>query len=185
MDCDARRRWNTNTPYSTWRQFYLSAQTAHAIRAQRYKALSSTPCGFMETQTSTSTHAQSHHQMREASFTLQLLFPGNKPQLPSEYETGRLPQYNEVINLDNWVLSRVTYCVEMQCVRRMFMYDWVVRTSASHWWSPGFKCRSQLPWCKIFVAILSLSTQTTGQCLNLENECFLLYFSEFIIQWPS
>jgi hypothetical protein len=42
------------------------------------------------------------------------LSPGNKPKLPGEHKTGWLPQYNEVINLDNWVLSRVTYCVEMQ-----------------------------------------------------------------------
>jgi len=29
-----------------------------------------------------------------------VLSPENKPQLPSEYETGWLSQYNEVINLD-------------------------------------------------------------------------------------
>jgi len=96
------------------------------------------------------------------------LSPGNKPQLPSEYETGWLPQYNEVINLDNWVLRRVTYCVEMQFVRHTFIYDWVVRNSASHWGNPGFKCGSQLPWCKIYLVILRLSRQMTGQCLNLK-----------------
>lgn len=113
------------------------------------------------------------------------LSTGNKPQMPSEYETGWLSQYNEVINFDNWVLSQVTYCVEMQCVRHMFMSDWVVRTSASHRGNPGFKCGSQLPHCKIFGANLSPSRQMTGQCLNLENECFLLYYFEFIIHWPS
>ena len=109
------------------------------------------------------------------------LFPGQKPQVPSEYETGWLLQYNEVINLDNRVLSCITYCVELQCVRHVFIYEWVVRASASHWGRPGFKCGCQLPWCKISVAILSLSRQMTGQCLNLENECFLLHYFEFII----
>lgn len=89
MDCDARRQRNTNTPYSTWRQFYLSAQMAHAVWGQRDKALSSTPCGFMETQTSTSKHAQSHHQMGEVSFILQLLcLQETSPNCPVNMRLG-------------------------------------------------------------------------------------------------
>jgi hypothetical protein len=118
------------------RKTVLSAQTAHAVWAQRDKALSSTPCGFMKTQTWTSKHAQSHHHMREVSFIL---------QLPSEYKTGWLPQYNIVINLDNWVLSQVTYCVEMQCVRHMFIYDRVVTASASHWEVLGSNVEASYP----------------------------------------
>jgi hypothetical protein len=42
-------------------------------------------------------HAQSHHQIKEVSFIVQLLIStGKEPQVASEYETGWLPQYNKV-----------------------------------------------------------------------------------------
>jgi hypothetical protein len=99
----------------------------------------------------------------------------------------RLGGFHSTTKSLTWIIeySVTLLCVEMQCVRHMYISDWVVRTSASHWGSPGFKCGSQLPRCKILVAILSFSRQMAGQCLNLENECFLLYYFEFIIHWPS
>lgn len=126
MDCDTRWWWwNTNTPYSTWRQFYLSAQMAHAVRAQQDKAPSSTPCGFMETQTSTSTHAQSHHQMREVSFMLQLFcLQKTSPNCPVNM---RLGGFHSTTKSLTWINEySVGLLIVLKCnVRDMFVYDWL------------------------------------------------------------